>query len=49
MWIVFYARGARIGSMELTAENLRAAHASMTLCLIQRDTNGTEHYAVCPR
>ena len=48
-YLVFYARGARIGSVPNTPENLTAARALMRLSLIQRDITGTEHYAVVPR
>lgn len=48
-YLVFYARGARIGSVPSTPENLSAAHKLMHLTLIQRDVSGTEHYSVTPR
>jgi hypothetical protein len=44
-YIVFYARNARIGSTELTPENLAEAHRLMILSHIQTDVTGTQHYA----
>jgi hypothetical protein len=49
-WLVLYFRNARVGSAELTAENLAACQRGFYMNLIQRDQDGCEHWAlVAPR
>ena len=45
-WIVLWLKNGRLGSVANTPENLVALREQLHLGLIQRDTNGTEHYEV---
>jgi hypothetical protein len=45
-YLVFYVRGARIGSVVSTPASRAGMHRLMRVSLIQRDITGTEHYHV---
>ena len=46
MWLVFYVRNQRIGSLPLTKENLEGMKADFCMSLIHRDATGTEHWNI---
>lgn len=45
-YMVFYQRGGHVGSVPRTKKNETEARRCMILNLIQRDVDGTEHYAI---
>lgn len=49
-WLIIWAKGARIGSFELTAANLAYFQGEFYLSRIQVDQDGHEHWeAIAPR
>lgn len=45
-WIVLWKNNGRIGSAELTEENLQALQGEFYLSHLQTDASGTVHYEV---
>lgn len=45
-YIVFYAKGQRVASLDKNEKNIDGMKALFCLSLIQTDTSGTEHYNV---
>jgi hypothetical protein len=45
-WLVLWARGGRVGSVELTEENKQRINQEFCTSLIQRDASGTEHWNI---
>lgn len=45
-WLVLWKDNGRIGSVELTPENLAYLKQRFCMDLIQRDATGTEHWNV---
>lgn len=45
-YMVFWIKNRRMGSVELTPDNIDLAHRMMRVSLIQVDDSGTEHYEI---
>lgn len=45
-YIVYWVKNVRIGSIELTNENIKESKKKFNMNLIQKDITGTEHYEV---
>lgn len=45
-WLVLWKGYDRLGSVELTEENLKTFQSEFHMGLIQRDVTGTEHWVL---
>jgi hypothetical protein len=46
-WIILYLKNIRLASFELNEDNLHTLNKNLVISLIQKDIDGSEHYAIC--